>query len=404
MPYSSRKRPRDGVHKVVSGDSIDSISASYGIAEWEEKVWNASENAKLKEQRVNPNTLAPKDQVFIPMLEEKQENRPVDNWHEFHVVRNRRFIRLKLADEKGAPYANKQYKIEAEESFKGEFVQKGTTTDENGMIEEEVPFDLLVANVLLPEESLHVRIRIAFLLPLPMTDPVQVDPAAIAASLQAAAGGLLDAAKGGASGLLDAAGSAAAGAAGSLTGSLGGGLSASASGGASTSGGAAGGGGAGGGLGGLGAAASGAAGGLAGAASGAMGALGAAAAAAGPLVNAVAKLMGKDAIFSEEDKNVPPAAQRLISMGFDCGPQSNKPNAAFTAALLEFQTWCKEKGMISQGAGGLAGGLPGSISEGIGGGFGSTLGSLANTALSKVGLTGRLDQESIDALKKVHGC
>lgn len=401
MPYSSRKRPRDGVHKVVSGDSIDSIAASYGIAEWEEKVWNAGENAQLKEQRVNPNTLAPRDQVFIPLLEEKQENRPVDSWHEFHVVRNRRFVRLKMADEKGAPYANKKYTIEPEESYNGTFVQKGTTTDENGMIEEEVPYDLLKADVTLPEEDLHVRIRIAFLLPLPMTDPVQVDPAAIAASLEAAAGGLLDAAKGGASGLLGAAAGAAGSAAGSLGGSLSGGFSAGASGGASAGGG---GGAGGGGLGGLGGAASGALGGLSSAASGAMGALGAAAAAAGPLVNAVAGLMGKDAIFSEEDKNVPPAAQRLISMGFDCGPQSNKPNAAFTAALLEFQTWCKEKGMISQGAGGLGGSLPGSIGDAIGGGFGDTVGGLANTALSKVGLTGRLDQESIDALKKLHGC
>lgn len=416
MSYGAKKRAKDGIHKVEAGDTISSIGAFYGITDWEAKIWNAGENAKLKQERVNPNTLAPGDEVFIPELTQKQEGRPVDAWHDFHVVRNKRFLRLKLTDEDDKPIKNKPYEIRPLPTFRGVFVQQGTTTDGEGMINEEIPHTLLHADLILPDNGLHVRLNIGYLQPLPMGEPIKGPSLDVAGSLTGALGGgdLLGAAKG----ALRAATGALSGGAGGLAGAaagLAGGAMGSGSGGMSLS---AGGGGLSGGLGG--------GGGLAGAASGAAGLAGAVAgqakgaltagaktlmasatAMAGPYASAVGKALGSASFGSESDPNIYPAAQRLHSMGFNPGlPKNNKRTAQFSAALMAFQTWCKNQGTMAKGAGGPLGGMtdPGGMLGGGGGALGSIASAVAGPALAAVGLTAQLDKETIDALKKTHGC
>lgn len=339
MAYGARRKPRDGIHKAVGGDTISSIAVSYGFTDWEAKVWNAGENAGLKQERVNPNTLAPRSEVFVPELDEKQESRPTDEWHDFHVVRNKRLLRLKLHDEADQPLANKQYTITPGESFRGMFVQQGQTTDAEGVLQEEIPHTMLDAELELPEEHLRVKLQIGFLLPLPMSETVK---SGVAGCIE----GALNAVGGAGGGLLGA----ATGAAGSVL-------------------------------------------------SNASGAFASAAAMAGSVANAVANVFGEGAFGQSEDLNLPPAAQRLTSMGFDPGEPGNRADSQFTAALMAFQTWCKKRGDLAQDAGGMLGGLTGP--ESLLGGIGS---SIAGAVLSKIGLSGQLDDETIEALKQTHGC
>ncbi|MCH8804730.1 MAG: hypothetical protein IH986_01400 [Planctomycetes bacterium] len=369
MAYGARRKPRDGIHKAVGGDTISSIAASYGFTDWEAKVWNAGENAGLKQERVNPNTLAPRSEVFVPELDEKQKSRPTDEWHDFHVVRNKRLLRLKLHDEADQPLANKQYTITPGESFRGMFVQQGQTTDAEGVLQEEIPHTMLDAELELPEEHLRVKLQIGFLLPLPMSETVKNG---VAGCIE----GAVNAVGGAGGGLLGA----ATGAAGAVTG--GGGVSSGASIDASSGGFSAG------------ASLEGAVEAAGSVLSNASGAYASAAAMAGSVANAVANVFGEGAFGQSEDLNVPPAAQRLTSMGFDPGEPGNRADSQFTAALMAFQTWCKKCGDLAQDAGGMLGGLTGP--ESLLGGIGS---SIAGAVLSKIGLSGQLDDETIEALK-----
>lgn len=421
MAYAPLTRSKDGKHRVAPGDTVSSVAASYGITEWESRVWNAPENAQLKQQRVNPNTLAPGDEIFIPELGKKQEGRPTDDWHDFHVVRNKRFLRLKLQNSDGSPIKERPYRIEPVASFRGAFVQQNQATDADGKIEEEIPHTMIEATLVLPEDNLTVKLMIGHLQPLPATDPVKApDLAGALDGLASAAGGLLGDAAGAVSGGV---GSLAGSASGALSGVLGaaksavGGLAGTASGGVSVgsggvSAGGSGGGGIGGAIGDVAGAAKTAAGGLAGAAKGVAGAvagkvLASASAMVGAAAGAVAGALGPLSLGNEKDPNIYPAAQRLLSIGFRPGdPRDNKRTPQFSAALMEFQTWCKKQGQLDQDAGGPLGSLtsPGGLLGGGGGPLGAIAGAVAGPLLASVGLTGQLDQETIEALKKVHGC
>lgn len=373
MAYGARRRPKDGIHKVTEGDTISSIAASYGFTDWENKVWNAGENANLKKERENPNELVPGDEVFVPELEEKQEARPTDEWHDFHVVRNKRFLRLKLHDENGEPLANKAYEITPDDSFRGTYVQQGQTTDADGVIEEEIPHTLLEAVLTVPDENLRTRLMIGYLQPIPMGEPVSGPSLDVGGALGGLGGGLADAA----GGLLE-----------SVTGAVSGAASGSLS------------------IGGDGISAGGGASGDGALSMGAKIAMSAATAVAGPIGGAIAGLLGDGAFGDDEDPSIHPAAQRLVSMGFKPGKPKDQRTAQFSAALMAFQTWCKEKGTMPEGAGGMLGGLtaPGGMLGGGGGVLGGIAGAVAGPALAAVGLTGQLDEETIEALEETHGC
>ena len=91
MAYGAKRRPADGVHRVREGETISSIAAAYGFTEWEERVWNAPENAALKEQRVNPNTLEPGDEE-VQLRALKDHDNP--DLSELHVALDSRTLLL----------------------------------------------------------------------------------------------------------------------------------------------------------------------------------------------------------------------------------------------------------------------------------------------------------------------
>jgi N-acetylmuramoyl-L-alanine amidase len=68
-------------HTVASGDCIGSIADRNGHF-WQ-TLWDAPENASLKERRKDPNVLEPGDQVFVPPLRPKFEDRATEATHRF---------------------------------------------------------------------------------------------------------------------------------------------------------------------------------------------------------------------------------------------------------------------------------------------------------------------------------
>ena len=127
----------------------------------------------------------------------------------------------------------------------------------------------------------------------------------------------------------------------------------------------------------------------------------------GGAASAVTGALGLDSMGNERDPNIYPSAQRLHSMGFKPGdPKDNKRTPQFSSAVMEFQTWCKKQGQLADSAGGPLGSLtsPGGVLGGGGGPLGDIAGAVAGPMLAAVGLTGQLDEPTLDAIKKTHGC
>ena len=121
-------------HIVEQGEHLSQIAKKYGFPDYK-IVWDHPENAKLKEERKNPNVLFPGDEVFIPDKEEKEESGPTDKRHTYTVDRAPLKLILVLEDALEKPIANSPVAL---------LVQDQTfqlTTDGNGKIEQPIPLD-----------------------------------------------------------------------------------------------------------------------------------------------------------------------------------------------------------------------------------------------------------------------
>lgn len=68
-------------YTVRQGDCIDSIALRYGF--FPDTLWNHGENAELKRKRKYGNVLEPGDEVFIPDLTVKYEDKATEAKHRF---------------------------------------------------------------------------------------------------------------------------------------------------------------------------------------------------------------------------------------------------------------------------------------------------------------------------------
>ena len=126
----SRRREHMGMYTVASGDCLSSIADKFGFF-WK-TLWEAPENADLKAKRKNPNVLYTGDQVFIPDLKLKTEQRATEQRHRFRLKGVPAKLKLRLM-RLGKPRANIRYTLAVDgKLFDG-------TTDSEGRISQRIP-------------------------------------------------------------------------------------------------------------------------------------------------------------------------------------------------------------------------------------------------------------------------
>ena len=120
------------IHTVEQGECLSSIAKKYGFASWN-IIYEYSENTDLKRIRENPNIIFPGDQIFIPEKAPRSEQCATGRKHTFKLGEKKTFLRLVLKNEEGQLLSNAKYKLVIEG-----VVREGRT-DENGLIQQEIP-------------------------------------------------------------------------------------------------------------------------------------------------------------------------------------------------------------------------------------------------------------------------
>jgi len=118
------------IHKVKPGDTIASLSESYG--HFPGTIWHHPENSDLRSKRDNMNILAEDDEVFIPEIENKTCVCPPQMRHRFRRVGVPALYRLQLL-RNGKPRKNLKYLF----ALDGQTIEG--VTDERGVIEIFIP-------------------------------------------------------------------------------------------------------------------------------------------------------------------------------------------------------------------------------------------------------------------------
>lgn len=145
--------------KIIArqGDSVPSIAADHGFF-WE-TIWNHPENTNLRSLRSSPNQLVPDDEVFVPELREKTEDRGTDARHTFKRkgVPAKFRLQIKRLDK---PRANLDYVLEIDgKQIKGK-------TDSQGILEQYIAPNARGGQVILEGGKEVIPIRLGHLNPV----------------------------------------------------------------------------------------------------------------------------------------------------------------------------------------------------------------------------------------------
>jgi hypothetical protein len=152
-PIQGGLEPAPGVVEtriVETGDCVASLAHRHGLLP--ACVWEAPENAALRERRQDLYLLAPGDEVRIPARQARLETCPSGQriWYRRRGVPER--LLLELRDE-GRPRSDLPYELEVE----GELCARGTT-DGAGRLEAWIPPEAREARLLLPDEVIHLAL------------------------------------------------------------------------------------------------------------------------------------------------------------------------------------------------------------------------------------------------------
>ncbi len=115
-------------HTVKKGDTMISIAAEKNFASWE-AIWGHPSNARLREQRKDPQVLAEGDVVNIPDPKERAYPIETNKVHTFTVKTLKAWFRIVARDDKGAPLANCRFQLDVGGKLRGGY------TDASGVIE-----------------------------------------------------------------------------------------------------------------------------------------------------------------------------------------------------------------------------------------------------------------------------
>lgn len=152
---------RSFTHRVVQGDCIANIAEKYGLLP--DTVWNAPENADLKETRIDGHILMPEeDCVYVPAKRFKSEPATTGNRYSLKRKGVPQIFRILFVDDFDEPRAQLTYLIKLE-TAKGEVIKDTTgKTDDDGYLIEAIPPDSVVAKVTLDpgiaQEEYEIRL------------------------------------------------------------------------------------------------------------------------------------------------------------------------------------------------------------------------------------------------------
>jgi len=124
-------------HRVQSGDCLSSIARRHGFSDWR-RLYDHPDNAALKNKRPNPNLIHPGDDVVIPERQPGEKSAATDQKHQYRIVGNKTYLRLRLQDQAGRALAGKKYRLEVAGARAGPF--EGDVGGD-GIIEHEIPPD-----------------------------------------------------------------------------------------------------------------------------------------------------------------------------------------------------------------------------------------------------------------------
>jgi len=168
-----RKKPPEGgvSYKVKDGQWVGSIAMEHGFADWEADVWQHGNNAQLRDLREDPHLLAEGDELFIPPWEEHTESCGTEQKHQFRMKVPSEVIRIRVLDPAGEPLINEAYQLSIQcGSGGGVFRQKNETTDDEGMLSEEIPSTAREGRLCIPSLEMEFNLQFGRLTPMDSSD------------------------------------------------------------------------------------------------------------------------------------------------------------------------------------------------------------------------------------------
>jgi Putative peptidoglycan binding domain len=142
---------------VVQGECISSLAFEHGF--FPDTIWNDDGNAKLREERGDPNVLRPGDVVLIPDLRVKEVSGPTGQRHRFRRRGVPETLKIQLLCD-GEPIANEKYLLTVDgDAHEG-------TTDAAGRLQQLIPPDAREASVRISRTGQELPLQLGHLDPI----------------------------------------------------------------------------------------------------------------------------------------------------------------------------------------------------------------------------------------------
>ena len=119
------------IYIVQDGDCLASIAKEAGFSDWR-TIYDDPKNASFRQLRPDPNIISPGDEIFIPLKEPKTDSKGSDTATTFKLNVKETFLKVRLKDEKGQPFAGKKFSLK----IGGEVTEGVTGSD--ALIEQEI--------------------------------------------------------------------------------------------------------------------------------------------------------------------------------------------------------------------------------------------------------------------------
>jgi len=149
---------------VKQGDYLAKIARDHGFTDYI-RLWNAPENARLRQKRKNPNVLFPGDVVAIPDRDSKHEDGQTQTRHTFRLKNPSLKLRVALEDAFRKPVRNAACQLAVD----GKFFK--LQTDGSGKLEHEISptaqrADLVIRDADTPFKDVVLKLKIGNLDPV----------------------------------------------------------------------------------------------------------------------------------------------------------------------------------------------------------------------------------------------